>query len=88
MLPARAYRTEKTVQSLGGLSGTCRGKADRKVQRTCVVVTAMVRVYYVNLFSAYPNNISKIVDFGTHFESILGPWANLGRLGATLGSQW
>ena len=38
----------------------------------------MVRVYYVNLFSAYPNNITKIVDFGTHFESILGPWANLG----------
>ena len=66
--PARAYRTEKT----------CRGKADRKVQRTCVVVTAMDRVYYVNLFSAYPNNITKIVDFGTHFKSILGPWADLG----------
>ena len=23
-------------------------------------------------------NITKIVDFGTHFESILGPWADLG----------
>ena len=24
------------------------------------------------------NNITKIIDFGTHFESILGPWADLG----------
>ena len=95
--PPPAEITEKTVQSREGLSGTCRGKADRKVHGNlwCMLCfpynmkhVLLLLLWFVkncvNLLSVYPKISRK--------SSILGPilslfWV-LGPTWADLGPPW